>query len=947
MSDPLACPMHLSAWGPYPQTAQTKQTDKYTYKPFWLKAQANSSAEVNKLVFRQFPTRAAKKTISFNEEDDEYIELYVDSLKPYNYKKHTKSSRSKGKNRKKHKTLRCFFANVTSFSNKVQEYLTHNQGRYDIFGILETHLIDEKPGFWRTLGCKCAENTAQQTSTRGSHGGEVIGYKSYLNSTKINPKVLQIIRDASPIPLRFVAVIITMHKKQFILALTYWYSGHLNLNNKELFLQLAMLKNLIGLPMITYGDYNIPHNILQDSGWLAPHRFAIHLLEGGPSTKVGSEKIEYLLIAGDIGKDILNSVQLTRVPFGPHYGYKVQIKGHGRTVGKLIKVPKPLPLDLFDLALPNFTKEQLDEKWQQAKKEAAHTLQLQKQVTGFAILGTPPHTTLVDQKLKGETFEDSKTVGEHLALAALQSEIYILTIAGTKAKDWPKHIGRSQFPKFYTNTNSHVTSTPAQYQFRLLHTTATTLNIVDKITEETVLSPKDQSTLNKYANKVQELLESQDLIYTSKPVDHFATPQDWLFILAAITGTTRNLYLLKDEVTMQLHNITAKLTKAAALDIKNSFRDHVRQDLAKNGKSMFAFVSRESKAHLSITNDAHPSYSHSPTKHLKHQNDQWAPRWHPPNPALNKALNILLLRIRKLAKQTDNQVEVEFDEQVLDKSTNTYPKNTKGIDAWTNQELKKAPTRVKQRLSTSVRYSFKKAVQPIQNMLNLHPLLGKPGGGSRTICKTPMLYRHALRGRNSVAVWESFMTAGYDTAGKGKSALLAAAYRSIKAEVYSLTEDQVIGVFHDFAKFFDTIDIEILINKAIEADFPMLDLALTIMQHVAPRIIQCDSFCGEAIIVNRSILAGCRHSVALTRVLLLFSMTELAVNNPIAQPEVYVDDTAMLAYGEREETLENITKAVLEFTQMASKLKLKLSTKGVIVAKIKKRCIHTSKHPKN
>jgi len=83
-----------------------------------------------------------------------------------------------------------------------------------------------------------------------------------------------------------------------------------------------------------------------------------------------------------------------------------------------------------------------------------------------------------------------------------------------------------------------------------------------------------------------------------------------------------------------------------------------------------------------------------------------------------------------------------------------------------------------------------------------------------------MLYRHALRGRNAVATWESFMTAGFDTAGKGKSALLAAAYRSIKAEVYSLTEDQVIGVFHDFAKFFDTIDIEILINKAIEADFP-------------------------------------------------------------------------------------------------------------------------------
>jgi len=56
------------------------------------------------------------------------------------------------------------------------------------------------------------------------------------------------------------------------------------------------------------------------------------------------------------------------------------------------------------------------------------------------------------------------------------------------------------------------------------------------------------------------------------------------------------------------------------------------------------------------------------------------------------------------------------------------------------------------------RYLYKilhqKTVQPIQNMLNLHPLLGKPGGASRTICKTPMLYRHTLRGRDHVAQWE-------------------------------------------------------------------------------------------------------------------------------------------------------------------------------------------------
>ena len=79
-------------------------------------------------------------------------------------------------------------------------------------------------------------------------------------------------------------------------------------------------------------------------------------------------------------------------------------------------------------------------------------------------------------------------------------------------------------------------------------------------------------------------------------------------------------------------------------------------------------------------------------------------------------------------------------------------------------------------------------MQPLQNLINLNATLGKPSGGARTICKTPMLYRLSLRARVDVADWEELMTGDFDTAGKGKSALLAAAYRSIEAEVYNYTE---------------------------------------------------------------------------------------------------------------------------------------------------------------
>ena len=93
------------------------------------------------------------------------------------------------------------------------------------------------------------------------------------------------------------------------------------------------------------------------------------------------------------------------------------------------------------------------------------------------------------------------------------------------------------------------------------------------------------------------------------------------------------------------------------------------------------------------------------------------------------------------------------------------------------------------------------------------------------------------------------MTAAYDTSGKGKAALTAAAYRGLEAEVYQYTEEQVIGAFHDFAKFFDTIDIKILIQQAKEHQFPIVDLCMTMLQHLAPRIIQCQGFCSKPILI--------------------------------------------------------------------------------------------------
>ena len=96
---------------------------------------------------------------------------------------------------------------------------------------------------------------------------------------------------------------------------------------------------------------------------------------------------------------------------------------------------------------------------------------------------------------------------------------------------------------------------------------------------------------------------------------------------------------------------------------------------------------------------------------------------------------------------------------------------------------------------------------PHQNLLNLHPELGKVGGGFRTIAKTPKLYRLWARTRRApVAKWEAKLVKPYDKAGKGSSALVAAASRSVIAEIAMKNGHKVCGTFFDLQIFFDTVE---------------------------------------------------------------------------------------------------------------------------------------------
>ena len=194
-----------------------------------------------------------------------------------------------------------------------------------------------------------------------------------------------------------------------------------------------------------------------------------------------------------------------------------------------------------------------------------------------------------------------------------------------------------------------------------------------------------------------------------------------------------------------------------------------------------------------------------------------------------------------------------------------------------------------------------------------------------------MLYRMNCRCDFSAKHWEKLNLQPYDSACKGSSATTSALIRNLQAEVAHWLGQQSAAVFNDYHNFFDSVDIDRLIYEAILTEFPPVELSLALQQHLAPRIIQASGYCSNPLQVYKSILAGCKHSVSLTRTLLLNLMKELTAKFPDAPPRVHVDDTSMMSVGNSTSTVQDkLVPCVLRFAKGVASLRLTLSQKGVI-----------------
>ncbi len=266
-----------------------------------------------------------------------------------------------------------------------------------------------------------------------------------------------------------------------------------------------------------------------------------------------------------------------------------------------------------------------------------------------------------------------------------------------------------------------------------------------------------------------------------------------------------------------------------------------------------------------------------------------------------------------------------------------YKKNSLGVDSTSPVELLQCPPIAKQSLCKSYSKSLENFVVPHQQLITLNSALGKPGGGNRTVALTPMWYRGFCRNAESVSDWALVNTPSFDKAGKGKSAIVAAALRNLRAEFHNVLGYVVVGAFNDIEKFFDSIKLESLFHATTQHSFPKGVLVIALAQHTAPRVIKIAQFCSKPIPITASILAGCKFSRDLTMCLLKSPCEDIVEDNPDATLDTYVDDCPFTVHLRSPIRATRVAvRAMTHFKACTKKLGLSLSPKAGVVSNFPK-----------
>ena len=205
----------------------------------------------------------------------------------------------------------------------------------------------------------------------------------------------------------------------------------------------------------------------------------------------------------------------------------------------------------------------------------------------------------------------------------------------------------------------------------------------------------------------------------------------------------------------------------------------------------------------------------------------------------------------------------------LKATAGSFPgKTSTGCDLAKLSWLSSLPLFIWKELSSIARQAVRLARAPSQIKPVLLFMLGKKGGGFRTIGVISSFMRIVMRALSPLLRnYDSLHSDPTDSATSGAGgAEFAAFVASAMDEIESRAGTVIVRIFWDIKKFFDSIRPDILVKDVLDGELPVVPVALALEVHGAPRFLgMLGSFEGPIGEFNRSVVAGCAPSTTLCR----------------------------------------------------------------------------------
>ncbi len=248
-----------------------------------------------------------------------------------------------------------FHANLSSLSEHAADYVLTLPKCIKALSLNEIHKHDalQVADMFRRHGFKAYYNIPEGDTNTAGHGGEIVATRSHILSNPIQPNILDYISEHFGSTIWLSACTIQFKGAVVISASIYlWCSEGLSERNNIILLKLNMLVNILKLPLICFGDFNLIPQEFLDGGWC--EQLQVKIIYPNSSTTISTAQdrpIDFGLISTSIEHMYKHTYPIYTVPFGPHFALISDFLARPRSVQGLVQcTPKALPMgDLIKL----------------------------------------------------------------------------------------------------------------------------------------------------------------------------------------------------------------------------------------------------------------------------------------------------------------------------------------------------------------------------------------------------------------------------------------------------------------------------------------------------------------------------------------------------------------------------------------------------------------------